>query len=207
LKIFPQNPLEKSAISDYTGYSWTRLQVPGGDLIVFPGGQRVQVKLANSISFRSLCSLPVAKEKCHVSSIGRHYEITDHSMFPVVWSEALMWQMVLFASRGRIPAGTNLIAPIHLRNWPNMTRLALFPHAMRIAAFWSARPHSLLETAEVLGIPQRYVFAFYSAAHALDLVSAGENVEDTPGGPAANVHSQKRGILGRILARLTHGRY
>jgi hypothetical protein len=84
--------------------------------------------------------------------------------------EALEWDVALWASRGRLPRGTHLDHPVRLRCWPNLTRLAVPPEAMRIAGLWSRGSISLRDTVRVLGIPQRYVFAFYSACQALGLV-------------------------------------
>jgi len=85
-------------------------------------------------------------------------------------TNALLWMAMLWAARGRVPEGTSLDAPVRLVGWPNMTRLLLFPHCLRIAALWAERSVSLLETARLLGVPQRFVFSFYTAADALGLV-------------------------------------
>ncbi len=90
---------------------------------------------------------------------------------------ALLWMTLLWAARGRVPEGTALNTPVRLIGWPNMTRLLLFPHCLRISALWAEKPASLLETARLLGIPQRFVFSFYSAADALGLI---ETVGETP---------------------------
>jgi hypothetical protein len=45
------------------------------------------------------------------------------------------------------------------------------PHALRIAALWATRGASLIDTSRLLDIPQRYVFAFYNAALATDLLT------------------------------------
>lgn len=98
-------------------------------------------------------------------------------------SNALLWMTMLWAARGRVPEGTSLNTPVRLTGWPNMTRLLLFPHCLRISALWAEKPVSLLETARLLGIPQRFVFSFYSAAYALGLVeTVGEAppVEEAP---------------------------
>ncbi len=47
--------------------------------------------------------------------------------------------------------------------WPTLTRLASIPHALRIAALLYDHPYPLADAARLLGIEQRYVFAFYSA--------------------------------------------
>lgn len=81
--------------------------------------------------------------------------------------EDFEWELALWASRGRMPAGTDIDAPVRLRSWPNLNRLPLPPEAVRIAGLWSRGPLSLRETVRELGIPQRYAFSFYSACAAL----------------------------------------
>lgn len=90
--------------------------------------------------------------------------------------DAVLWRLAALTARGRLPAGTDPERTLHLRSWPNFTRLAPLPNALRIAALWSARGASLVETAELLDIPQRHVFTFFNAAAALDLVSVDGSV-------------------------------
>ncbi|MDD2990522.1 MAG: hypothetical protein PHI64_16395 [Zoogloea sp.] len=96
--------------------------------------------------------------------------------------EGLEWDLALWASRGRLPRGTSLEHPIRLKSWPNLTRFAAPPEAMRIAGLWSRSSLSLRDTVRSLGVPQRYVFAFYSACSALGHV---EQIAPAPGEPRA----------------------
>jgi hypothetical protein len=127
--------------------------------------------------------------------------------------EALEWDLALWASRGRLPCGTHLDHPIRLHCWPNLTRLAVPPEAMRIAGLWSRGSISLRETVRVLGVPQRYVFAFYSACHALGLVEQISLPSALPGSrlaPAAAAPAQPapppRGLFKRLLGKLLGAR-
>ncbi|MCU7864920.1 MAG: hypothetical protein KZQ92_13185 [Candidatus Thiodiazotropha sp. (ex Lucinoma borealis)] len=122
--------------------------------------------------------------------------------FPI---QAFLWQLALWASRGRLPHGTDLFQPIYLRRWPNFTRLVMTPYALAIAALWAEQPRSLIDTAETLDIPQRYVFAFYSAAHAIQLAGETRRAVDTLIEPSAVKQSQNRGLFGRLLNRLRGG--
>ncbi|MCU7817200.1 MAG: hypothetical protein KZQ89_16075 [Candidatus Thiodiazotropha sp. (ex Lucinoma kastoroae)] len=122
--------------------------------------------------------------------------------FPI---QAFLWQLALWASRGRLPHGTDLSQPIYLRRWPNFTRLVMTPYALPIAALWVEQPRSLMDTAETLDIPQRYVFAFYSAAHAIQLAGETRRAVDTLIEPPAVKQSQHRGLFGRLLNRLRGG--
>lgn len=83
----------------------------------------------------------------------------------------VLWQTALETAAGRLPTGVDAAAPVYLKHWPNLTRLHRTPHALRIAALWTTKGASLTETAQTLKIAQRHVFAFYSAALALDLIT------------------------------------
>lgn len=85
--------------------------------------------------------------------------------------DARLWLAGLETAQGRLPQGTDVKQTVYLKHWPNLTRFQITPHALRIAALWATRGGDLIETAEVLKIPQRHVFAFYNAAFALDLVT------------------------------------
>ena len=118
---------------------------------------------------------------------------------------SLFWKVALWASRGRLPEGTSLTQPIFLRRWPNFTRLQVTPYAFAIAALWAEQPRSLLDTARHLQIPQRYVFAFYSAAKSLQLAGETRRAADTLIQPQEITASKQRGLLGRLLDRLRGG--
>jgi len=85
--------------------------------------------------------------------------------------EQFFWKLSLRTSRGKVPFGTELDVPILLNQWPNFTRTTVTPHALRIAALWTKQPTSLLKTAEILDISLSFVFAFYSSALPLNLLS------------------------------------
>ncbi|KAB2966692.1 hypothetical protein [Zoogloea sp.] len=119
--------------------------------------------------------------------------------------EDFEWELALWASRGRLPAGTDVDIPVRLRSWPNLNRLTLPPEAVRIAGLWSRGPLSLRETVRQLDIPQRYVFAFYSACVALGHVDAParrapRSEAGTPSVQSGQVVSG--GMIRRIVGRL-----
>lgn len=123
--------------------------------------------------------------------------------------EGLEWDLALWASRGRLPRGTSLEHPIRLKNWPNLTRLAVPPEAMRIAGLWSRSSLSLRDTVRTLGIPQRYVFAFYSACAALGHVeqiappAVPGGLRAAPAQPAAvPIPPPPRGRFKRLFGKL-----
>lgn len=108
--------------------------------------------------------------------------------------DQVLWETALETSVGRLPTGVDPAAPVYLKHWPNLTRLHRTPHALRIAALWATRGASLTETAQTLKIAQRHVFAFYSAALALDLIT-------DDGGQIRRAQRKTKGNRG-LLSRL-----
>ena len=113
----------------------------------------------------------------NISSIanlkGKYLPQSAHPIVDKNWedADALLWKTTIWASRGRLPSGTNIDTPFILKHWPNLTRFMMTPHAMEITALWVQEPITLRKTIRLLAIPQRTVFSFYSAVVALDLVT------------------------------------
>ncbi|MCG7983076.1 MAG: hypothetical protein JAY90_10035 [Candidatus Thiodiazotropha lotti] len=117
--------------------------------------------------------------------------------------DALLWKVSLWSSRGRLPLGTSEELNVGIRQWPNLTRMLAIPEFIRIAAVWSKNPISLTKTIELLRIETGYVYAFFSACHAVGLIQyhssyqqQGKQAESAPN-EVANT-----GLLRRILRRL-----
>lgn len=126
--------------------------------------------------------------------------------------DAMLWNVALWTARGRVPRGTSLDAPVSLRAWPNLSRLQVIPGAMQIAALWVARPTSLMQTAERLAIPYRYVFSFFTACQALDLIEQAAGGVEPVATPAPSVEqvsapakAERRGLFSRMLNKLGLG--
>lgn len=83
--------------------------------------------------------------------------------------DAALWKVALWCARGRVPNGTPLDAPVHLRAQPDFTRLARPPHALEVIEGWSRETLSLADTAAALGVPHRAAYSLFSACRALDL--------------------------------------
>ncbi|MDM7322946.1 MAG: hypothetical protein P3W87_006705 [Gammaproteobacteria bacterium] len=120
--------------------------------------------------------------------------------------DATLWSVALWTARGRVPSGTSLDAPVSLRAWPNLTRLQIIPGAMQIAALWSKQPTGLMATAERLGLPYRYVFSFFTACQALDLLDqAASALSSAAPSPAQAVPQDRRSLFQRMLNKLGLG--
>ena len=154
-----------------------------------------------SSKLRTMTLLPLGRNRLHMANLSETEIIHYLSVYQLSGQplENFLWRVALWTARGRIPKGTDLHKDVILLHWPNFTRLVVTPYALKISALWITQPHSLLETARVLNIPQRYVFAFYSAAHALKLALVDRR--STPR-TAKLTPNEKRGLFQRILARL-----
>ncbi len=151
---------------------------------------------------RTLSVVPVMNGAVSISRLKDEEPLPDTAERTLLTPDALLWKTALWASRGRVPVGTRLTDPVYLRQWPNMPRLYVFPHSLRIAALLIKEPYSLVDVARVLDIPQRNVFAFYSAAFAIGLVGPATRAVDTMFEPAEVKEHRRRGLLSRLLGRL-----
>ncbi|NVK44582.1 MAG: hypothetical protein HWE39_25410 [Oceanospirillaceae bacterium] len=83
--------------------------------------------------------------------------------------EELLWFVALMSARGRLPAGMRLDHARQLQRMPDFSRLLRTPHGNSIAELWRSSPHSALDVATLLGVPQRCVISFMVAAEAAGL--------------------------------------
>lgn len=182
-----------------------RIDLDPKPLIISPGANLILSEI-NEHMLRSSCLVPVDASTIKLQKLGIEEFIKlkqlAHSEGKLYSYDTFCWNMALWSSRGRLPEDTDPNAPIYIRFWPNLTRLTLTPHAMRIAALWSKQPRSLFNTAEVLRIPQRYVFAFYSAAHSLNLVGISRRAVDFTFTAEPVQASRYRAVLSRLLNRM-----
>lgn len=116
--------------------------------------------------------------------------------------ESFIWLSSLLTAKGSLARNVDIHQQVILKHWPNMTRLEQFPQVMRIAALWNQRPATPFEMAQALGVPQRYVFSFHTAANALGLFEFDQaklksREKEKP--------KENRGFFSRLLKRLLGG--
>lgn len=122
-----------------------------------------------------------------------------------IWSmQAFMWLITLWCSRGRVPQGIDLVRPVYLMQWPNLTRLEPIPHAARIAALIYEQPRTLPDVAKQLGIEQRYVFAFFSACRSIGLSDISQRGVDRLFATEKPKSHKNTFILSKLLGRLVN---
>ena len=81
--------------------------------------------------------------------------------------DALIWKMALWSTRGRLSQHLDPEAVYTLLAKPDFNRLLAIPHAEDITELWHQQCFSAVNVTRMLQIPQRYVFAYMSAADAL----------------------------------------
>lgn len=116
--------------------------------------------------------------------------------------EAFIWTASLLTSQGRLDQAVDTQQSLRLKHWPNLTRLEPIPHVMRIAALWNESAATVFDIAEKLAIPQRYVFAFHTAASTLNLLVVETVKQETS---SQTKPKKNRGLFSRLLKRLLGG--
>lgn len=171
-------------------------------IVFFPARREVYISFDHKVLIQ-LCTDALDKNRLrtHVLSEREVKLIDDQSHGRYINDEAFIWLSALLTAKGRLPQVADLTKAAYLKWWPNFTRLDVPPNSMRIVALWDRKQTSLADTVEVLQIPQREVFAFYSAAAALGLIETC--VPQQPLNDGVSVSKEKRGFFSRILRRLS----
>lgn len=160
-----------------------------------------------SAAFAALCNNPLQTEQIelHIPTEAELQQLEQRATDApesVLDLEAFVWVSSLLTARGCLARNVDAGRKISLKHWPNLTRLEQFPHIMRIAALWNQRPASPLEIASALAVPQRYVFAFHTAANALNLFEMDQNKLKSR---EKEKPKENRGFFSRLLKRLLGG--
>lgn len=160
-----------------------------------------------SDDFATLCNNPMQTGKVHLhipsnNEAAALEAIVDNNTDKRYDMEAFVWSTSLLTSQGRLKRNADATQKIALKSWPNLTRLEHIPHIMRIAALWNQRPGNVFDMVKWLDIPQRYVFAFYTAAETLNLFEVDETKLKTREKAAPK---KQRGLFARLLKRLIGG--
>lgn len=120
---------------------------------------------------------------------------------PKVKIQALIWQMALWSAHGRLILNITPDTPLRLRHWPNLTRLAQVPEALRLSAFLTRTPVSLRLTHRMLGIPLPNIIDFIAATYAIGLLEDPAELQATT--PSVTITAPvARQHQGNLLSRL-----
>lgn len=125
---------------------------------------------------------------------------------------ALLWQIAVWAASGRLIKTLRVNTPVQLRYWPNLTRLAPIPNAIRLAAFLTRSPVNPVLTVKMLQVAPKDLFNFLAAAHSIDLLqlpqaqpapASASGAANTPRPEPAAPKPQQRGFLMRLLKKIS----
>ncbi|WP_031433290.1 hypothetical protein [Methylomarinum vadi] len=173
-------------------------------LLIFPHGHEVWLD-ADDMQLRAFAGLPInnaSGSAISLSPVDIKNSQTNVAMDKFQSMEAFLWKLAIWTSKGRYPSSLDIEQPIYLKKWPNMTRLVVTPHALRISALLIRGPRTMLNIAEVLGIKPQYVFVFVSACQALDLLGQAKRTDDQLVAPAEITATLKSGLFKKILNKL-----
>ena len=190
-----------------------RLHCGWKPITIFPHAREVWVDTDDK-QLRAFCVVPIRSvsaidvsgtckaSKIKVTPVNLNEENGAHDPSKFQSMDAFLWKLALWTAHGRIPVGVSLDQPVYLRHWPNLSRFVVIPHSLRIAAMLVDQPRTLLEVADVLQIPQQYVFSFFSAAWALGLTGQAKQQIDTLASSSSAPNPKRGGLLQKIIARL-----
>lgn len=146
---------EKGVPAKMTGIPGELVYFPEDDLFSYDLDPDLLIQMANSRFGPGELSSEVLSEQ----SPNR----------PTAKRDELLWVLALFTAAGRVPDYLDPVAPLILKEMPDLSRFLLTPHAERIARAWYSEKQSATAVASSLKIPQRYVFSFMVAADAAGL--------------------------------------
>jgi len=173
-------------------------------LRILPGRTMSVATTLKDTVLRSLCVMTLQPGSMRVTRTPPG-DASDAVAGPAATSaEALLWQVALWTARGRLRAGIEPTTLLRLRHWPDFTRIAETPHAMRIAAVLVLGPHTAQALCTELRIAQRHVFSFLAAAATTSTLELWDPAATAPApqvAPPARA-APPRSLLARILGRL-----
>lgn len=116
--------------------------------------------------------------------------------------ELFIWKISLWTSRGRLPKDTPLDMPVYLKCWPNFTRLIVTPYALRITAYWLSSPRTIINLADSLAIPQRYIFSLFTACYISSIAGIAKRESDILISSAKTQDTSRQNFFSRIMNKL-----
>ena len=149
-------------------------------LMYFPGVNRVLLAVAPD-KLEELCQH--ADVHITVKKIGEHPEWQQHAKAQM---DSCLWQFTVWTAKGRLIKEIDVNQPLALRSWPNITRLAYIPDAMRLSAFLTKSPVNLPMIYKMIRVDIADLLNFIAASHVTNLLK----VQPVHAGVAAGVESQ-----------------
>ena len=149
-------------------------------LMYFPGVNRVLLAVAPD-KLEELCQH--ADVHITVKKIGEHPEWQQHAKAQM---DSCLWQFAVWTAKGRLIKEIDVNQPLALRSWPNITRLAYIPDAMRLSAFLTKSPVNLPMIYKMIRVDIADLLNFIAASHVTNLLK----VQPVHAGVAAGGENQ-----------------
>jgi hypothetical protein len=176
-------------------------------LLILPEQDRVLLLCdMDTLRAAAMGSQPVASRPLTPQDKPENSDVQVQSLL------SLLWQVALWTSRGRLIDGIHILAPLRIRHWPNLTRLAPVPNGLRIAAFMVRSPANLRIIVRMLNTPPRDVFDFLAASYSIGILDIPEHktatVTTMESQPAAEEElpslekKDRGGLLSRLLRKV-----
>lgn len=180
---------QKKDISvNHTGY---------GDLTVFTEQGEYHAEVSDLEGF---CRTPASEFNVRELSNKESAGITQEKGIGRNIDE-LMWQAGYFASQGQLMKGLSMTDVVHLKHWPNLTRLPNNFNSYQMAAMLTRHPTTIVFAHRVLKIPQSEINEFYTAAYCAGLAE----MLNAPPVELAEVGETREGtLLSRIIGRIAN---
>ncbi|MFD1244139.1 alpha-glucan phosphorylase [Paralysiella testudinis] len=189
-------------------------------LVIFPAMEKILLA-ADPERIEELCLQPALtlETKAVPANSGLHEKAKIKTM-------AFIWQLAIWTAQGRLIEPVTPDSVLKLKSWPNMTRMAFLPDAMRLSAFLIKTPVSLSMLYKLLSVDMKDILNFIAATYATGylqveqpafepkkqqreietvLSRAAPKVETATATPAASDDEpakQPRGVLQRLMSRL-----
>lgn len=133
-------------------------------LMFFPSVDRVLLAVAPE-KLEEICQN--TEIQISIKEIGDHPEWQQHAKAQM---DSCLWQFAVWTAKGRLIQEIDVHQPISLRSWPNITRLAYIPDAMRLSAFLTKSPVNLPMLYKMIRVDIADLLNFVAASHVTNLL-------------------------------------
>lgn len=151
----------------------------------------------NKLKFIQTAPLSEKTKLLYINDIN----VIESKYLQTINSNEFIWNSAIVASKGRIPSELDINMSVKMNSWPNYSKLQIFRYAIQISAVWSKNKLSLIQTAKLLKIPQRYVFTLFCAMHSLGYASIENNNTETKH-PIISNKNNNSSLFNKILSHI-----
>lgn len=192
-------------------------------LIVFPSIKKVLLT-ASTDELYQLCGQK--EQEWQTRPVPPTANLSEKAKLSI---QACIWQLAIWTARGRLIEPITPEMTLHLKNWPNMTRLAFLPESIRLSAFLVKSPVALNTLYKLLPVALEDMLNYIAATYAIgsltvefssvaqpvlpkqeEIVLTRENVQAPAKSADADQGSENhrdnaakpKGLLSRLIGRL-----